>query len=298
MKQKRSDVLFLLSILGLLSISIGLLHGGKKNEQATKPAMVMLIDAIEDLSTKEIRRLIDPLIFSHSIYSAAQVLAPVPPVVLQDLMHELLAKPNPLTRDEKFLLLILAAQYQKDKKDRFALYDMLLNYDELQKGQPVLALAARIEDPRVLGSLFGWMAYQKRRNNYLALKNWVRLGLKYLIQDNDFVAFKRLFEQRIRLGTDFTAMLLTRAIQENKDSRFIPLIISKGVKPNYVLPSKRTFLMEAVIQNNQKMVEELLKLGADPNFIADPAVGSAIQLAYERGYVGLELLMRRLAEKS
>jgi len=298
MKQKRSDVLFLLSILGLLSLSIGLLHGGKKNDQTTKPAMAMLIDAIEDLSTKEVRRLIDPLIFSHSIYSAAQALAPVPPVVLQDLMHELLAKPNPLTRDEKFLLLILAAQHQKDKKDRYALYDMLLNYDELQKGQPVLALAARIEDPRVLGSLFGWMAYQKRRGDYTALKNWVRFGLKYLIQDNDFVAFKRLFEQRIRLGTDFTATLLARGIQENKDPRFIPLIISKGVKPNYVLPSKRTFLMEAVIQNNQKMVQELLKLGADPNFIADPAVGSAIQLAYERGYVGLEFLMRRFAEKS
>jgi len=191
MKQKRSDVLFLLSILGLLSLSIGLLHGGKKNDQTTKPAMAMLIDAIEDLSTKEVRRLIDPLIFSHSIYSAAQALAPVPPVVLQDLMHELLAKPNPLTRDEKFLLLILAAQHQKDKKDRYALYDMLLNYDELQKGQPVLALAARIEDPRVLGSLFGWMAYQKRRGVYTALKNWVRFGLKYLIQDNDFIAFKR-----------------------------------------------------------------------------------------------------------
>lgn len=298
MKQKGSDVLFLLSILGLLSISIGLLHGGKMNDQATKPVMAMLIDAIEDLSTKEVRRLIDPLIFSHSIHSAAQALAPVPPVVLQDLMHELLAKPNPLTRDEKFLLLILAAQHQKDKKDRFALYDMLLNYDELQKGQPILALAARIEDPSVLSSLFGWMAYQKRRGDYAALKNWVRLGLKYLVQDNDFAAFKRLFEQRIRLGGDFTAGLLVRAIQENKDPRFIPLIISKGVKPNFVLPNKRTFLMEAVIQNNQKIVEELLKLGADPNFIADPAVGSAIQLAYERGYVGLELLMRRFAEKS
>lgn len=297
MKQKRSDILFLLSILGLLSISIGLLHGGKKKEQE-KPVMLMLVDAIEDLSTKEVRRLIDPLLFSHSIYSAAQALAPVQPAILQDVMHELLAKPNPLTRDEKVLLLILAAQYQKNKKDRFALYDMILNYDDLQKGQPVLALAARVNDPRVFSSLLGWMAYHKRRNDYAALKNWVRLGLKYLVQDNDLAGFKRLFEQRIRLGADFTATLLARAIQENKDPRFIPLIISKGVKPNFVLPNKRTFLMEAVIQNNQEMVEELLKLGADPNFVADPAVGSAIQLAYERGYVGLELLMRRYAEKS
>lgn len=291
--------MFLLSIFGLLSISIGFLHSGKKADSANQ-SYATLIDSVsvEELSTKELRRHIDPLLFSHSIYSAAQALAPAPAVVLQDLMHDLLAKPNPLTRDEKFLLLILTAQHQKDQKNRFALYDMLLNYDDLQKGQPVLALAARVEDLRVLSSLLGWMAYHKRKNDYGMLKNWVKNGLQYLVHDNDFVAFKRLFEQRIRVDSGFASRLLLNAIKENKDIRFIPFLISKGVKPNFVGPNKRTLLMEAVVKNNQPMVEELLKLGADPNFIADPAVGSAIQLAYERNYVGLELLMRRFAENS
>lgn len=295
MAQKRSDILFLLGILMMLSISIGVLHGGKANQM--KPAPLVLPDAMDELNTKEVRRLIDPLLFSHSVYSASQALAPVTPVVLQELLHELLTKPNPLTRDEKVLLLILAAQHQKEKKDRYALYDMLVGYEDLQKGVPALAIAARIEDPRVLTSVLNWMAYRKRRNDYEQLKNWVKQTLQYTIQDNDFAAFKRLFEQRIRVDSEFASKLLLRAIQENKDVRFIPFMIAKGVKPNYLGPNKRTLLMEAVLKNNEKAVQELLNLGADPNFIADPAVGSAIQLAYERGYKDLELLMRRFAEQ-
>jgi hypothetical protein len=296
MKQKRSDILFLMTVLFILSISIGVLHGGKSSQ--TKPMPFVLPDSMQDLSVKEVRRLIDPLLFSHSVYSAAQALAPVSAVTVQELLHELFIKPNPLTRDEKFLLLILVAQSQKTRKDRYALYDMLTSYDELQKGAPVLAIAARIEDPRVLGSLLNWMAYRKRRNDYEQLKNWVKLALQYTIQDNDFPAFKRLFDQRIRVSSQFASLLLVRAIQENKDIRFASFLISKGVKPNFVGPNKRTFLMEAVLQKNEKMVQELLNLGADPNFLADPEVGSAIQLAYERGYKDIELLMRRHVEKS
>lgn len=295
MKQKRSDILFLLGIMGLFSISIGVLHGGKANQM--KPAPFVLPDSIEDLSAKEVRRLIDPLLFSHSIYSASQALAPVPAVVLQELLHDLYTKLNPLTRDEKILLLVLVAQSQKEKKDRYALYDMLVSYEELQKGVPVLAIAARIEDPRVLSSMLNWMAYRKRRSDYAQLKNWVKHALQFMIHDNDFPAFKRLFEQRIRVDSGFASRLLVAAIQEGKDLRFIPFMIAKGVKPNFVGANKRTLLMEAVLKNNQKMVQELLNLGADPNFIADPAVGSAIQLAYERGYKDLELLMRRHGER-
>ncbi len=298
MKQEKSGIMFLLSILGLLSLSTGIMHMGNKNEQA-KPVPFMLIDALGDMTPQEIRREIDPFIFSHSIYSAAKALNLASPVVIKEVLHDLLAKSNPLTRDEKILLVILVAHSSEDKKVRYSFYDMLLAYPDLQKGKPILAVGATVDDPNLIRSILGWMAFRKRQGDaqYVDLKNWVKSALQYLVHDNDFTGFKRLFEQRIRVGSQFASLLLLRAIQENRDPRFIPYLISKGVKPNFVGPNKRTLLMEAVLQKNQKMVEELLNLGADPNYIVDPAIGSAIQLAYERGYVDLELLMRRYAEE-
>lgn len=294
MTQKSSTIMLLLSILGLLSMSNGLLHKGKKVDQS-QAIPFTLVDA-EEMSAPEIRRTIDPLIFSHSVYSIAPVLEAVSSAITKEILHDLFAKPNPLTRDDKILLLLLVAQAQKNKKEQDQLLDMLLSYPELRKGRPILALAAQVDDPKVLKTILGWMAYHKKKKDYADLEGWVKAGLQSMLQDNDFVGFKRLLEQRIRVGSEFAARMLLRAIQENKDVRFVPLLISKGVNPNYVGPNKRTLLMEAVLKKNSKMVKTLLKLGADPNFIIDPAHGSAIQLAYERGYVDLELLMRRWAE--
>lgn len=287
--------MFLISILGLLSMSTGLLHKSKQIDQ-TKCIPLTLIDAIDDMTLLEVRRSIDPLIFSHSVYSVASVLSQASPEIVKEILHDLFTKPNPLTRDEKIVLLLLVAQSQKNKKERYALFDMALKYPELQKGTPILKLAAQIKETGVLKAILDWLAYRKRQGDYEDLKNWVKVGLQQSLSDNDFSAFKRLLDQPIRISMDFASILLVRAIQENRDVRFIPLLIKKGVKPNYVGPNNRTLLMEAVLKKNIGMVEALLNLGADPNFITDPEIGSAIQLAYERGYIDLELLMRRWVE--
>lgn len=113
------------------------------------------------------------------------------------------------------------------------------------------------------------------------------------IDRNNTAFFESLPLYKINLTTQQASDLLQRVVHESKNVQFVPILVQKfGADVNYSFDKKRTVLIEAVEENNGEMVRALLEAGADPSLVLDTKVGSAQQIAFERGYVAIEPLLR------
>jgi ankyrin repeat protein len=87
-------------------------------------------------------------------------------------------------------------------------------------------------------------------------------------------------------------LLLTAAKSPKTVGLVIDFLKQRGADLDTVDKKKMTPLMHAVKNNKVEFAERLLKAGANPNYMADSAVGTALQLAESKGYVNLEKILR------
>lgn len=283
----------LVGILFVFFVSVGIIQG-RKVRQYQKPEISLIINPNikQEVSAQYVLNHINPLLLSRSVNTLAKVLKQFRSEVVREVLERIVVGANPLDRDEKIILILLLAEsFSRDKHAQNSFFNLLNTYHFLHAGTPILLLAAESEMPQIIPNLIKWMSKKKKNT-------WIMDALNFAIEHNKIVSLKTLYQYGVPVTKKETAQLLIDVIRYNKDVQFIPFLLNQGIPVSYInKKNNRTLLMEAVVQNNKPMVRILLERGADPNKIIKNSVGSAMQLAFERGFVDLENLMRSYSKK-
>lgn len=283
MEKGQSDITLLLTVLVLFSASIGFLHGTKTIRKDTTRSYTHPLDEVRRSQALNYLR---PLLIARTPGVIAQTLQGVSIGRTKDLARAIIKdNGSPLTIDEKIVLILaLAHSFAHDPYAQYTLFNLLL-LNKIKNGTPPLIIAARSEYATIIPALTSWI----RDENIV--KFAPEQALSYAITSDDLVALITLIKYGVPLNSTLATQLLAQTVQQNKDVRFVPFLVDHGANVNHV-ENKRTLLMYAVEQNNKNMVQTLLNSGAQVNVVIAPEVGSALQLAIEKGYGDIDVLLR------
>lgn len=281
MEKGRSDIALLLTVLVLFSASIGFLHGSKTVRKDTVRSYTHPLDEVR---RSQALNYLQPLLIARAPGVLAQTLQGVSLERTEELAR-IIIKDNksPLSRDEKVVfILALAHAFTLDQYAQYKLFNLLRL---LKKGTPPLVIAAQSEYVAEIPVLTGWI----RSKNIIEFAP--EQALTYAVDTNNIDAFMNLIKYGVPLNSTVATQLLTLVVEQNRDVRFVSFLVDHGADVN-VVENKRTLLMIAVEQNNKAMVQTLLNSGAQVGIVIVPEIGSALQLAIEKGYGDIDVLLR------
>lgn len=273
MKYKRSknnskDILILLSILIMISLSIGFTHG--KNETDT-----------QNPSTGEILNALSPQMISGDVPRMASAIGRLPIKQQREVIQTIIKNlKSPLNRKEKLNLIFKLALKNSNESARHIILSIIPEHMFLIDGAgPVLYLATLNNNEKIIPAIIS--AIQKMNaasKQPIDITTLIISSLKYAISANEPVAMKKMFENGIQISKSQATDLVWYVIENNKAPAFIPLLKDQGADLNKV-KDKRTPLIKATENKNFDLIKELVKDKADINLIPDVAVGSALQVA-------------------
>ncbi len=195
--------------------------------------------------------------------------------------------------DRKVALLVaVAAQSKDDISVAYELFDRLLVYQNQLPYQVALSVIAQF--PEGIEIFNTWVIKQKENPESVPFINsLVEKGLKYIVQEGNIEALKTVLAQTSLIDRIHANQLLLYLVDNKYEPGFIaPLVVNGYADINVTDAQKFTPLMHAVLDHNMSMTKTLLEHGADPNYLSDPAIGTALQLALEKRFVDIELLLR------
>lgn len=267
----------------LFGASVGILHGRKKNK------IEVTADGEITLSIQDALDLMQPLLMAGSLDVAAQSMQQYSESVIIDALTALINNQGiSLTDQEKVALIIGLAHY--NHKIQSSLFVLLKKYFS---SQPLFLIAAQHQYGDVIPSLLVWSKDYSR-----ILAGWIYSSLSGAIEINDPDLIDQLYAQGLRLDSALASKLLYAVVHGNKDVAFVPFFVRRFLADvNYSPDGKRSLLIDAVGNRSESMVRALLEEGANPSLILDDEVGSAAQIAYQRGYAAIEQLIRSSSDK-
>lgn len=310
MKWKQYDIFLLLGCLFIFSCGISWLQLGKKGQAIT---MQTLVDAaqlvvsqknngnetiLSSLTDNEILIYLKALIASRSvekIVSNLNGLSLDKVLRIYDLIVKQKSSPL-LPIDKKELLILLAATFL-DRTDQDAILQYYLAHDVLHTDGPLLVTAAHLDGHKILiPMVYGWYQRALNQEDFQKIVDHTYL---HAIQKDEINLFKRLLEDRIPLSADLATRLLWEVVNAKKNPSFVRLLADYKADLD-AIENGFTPLIRAATMNNYPMVEALLKAGANPNVIADDAIGSALQsvmrLVLDKSKKGHDKAISRLIE--
>lgn len=288
MKQHQPNYMALLTIIGLLVISTGLLNS-KKSIKADGVTAVVAKNPLDEFSLDTAYGSLQHLFASRSIVTIVSMMQGVSlERTLQIAQMMLSSKSIGLTRNDRVIIMIgLAQNYQGDIKKQYQILDLIKEFRTTKKDTPLLINAVHSEYSALIPVILAWM--KDKKIDEVSINN----AFAYAIERGDITGFTKLIKHGVPMTTAQTTTLLTTVVTKKKMPEFIPLLVELGADVDYTNQGY-TLLMRAVTLNDKPAVEALLKAGADKNInkIISPSVGSALQLAIEKGYTALDLLLR------
>ncbi len=289
MKQDHSNHLLLGTIVGLLIISAGLLNYKEKIKADSAP-QVMVRNPLDDLSIEKAYGSLQHLMASRSVSTIVQMLQGMSVNRTLSIAQMILASKNTaLTREDKAVVILgLIHNISNNIKVEYQLLDMLKQFRDTKKDKPLLVSTVHSQYSTSIPVILAWM--KERGLDEVSIMN----AFTYTIMHNDVAGFTKLVGHAVPITAAQATTLLTKTVTQKKMVEFVPLLIDLGADINFASQGK-TMLMQAVLQNNIDMVTALLKAGATKNIdtIVDPKVGSALQLAIEKNYTNIDLLLRQ-----
>ena len=286
----------LLGVL-LLCASISMFHVRgitDNNEQLGNTNSSRLLDS---MNAQDAFDYLVPLLIAGTINGAAGMLKQFAPEVRDTVVTSVLDEENThLKAQDKITFLIAAVQhYTEDQDIQYALLDSIAQHKEHLPYQYTLQSATQDAYVSTIEPLLQWIAQRRTGKKYKRFaKKLFDEGLENLITHNDVHALDVLLSKKMPLRKQQATALLHTVVLKNRDPEFVSLLVQRaGANVNYTDKSKHTLLMHAVTQNNVPMTHVLLQEGAKPNKLTSPAIGTALQLAIQKRYVEVELLLRR-----
>ncbi len=291
MKKKSYDIALLLVILLLFSASLGVLHGRRSVPSA------LGINGSEDLTriilTKEDAfDYLNPLLLAGNVDTIARVLHQFEDGVFFEVLDGLLAdSAHTLTPEQKIKLLLGAIVHDpKRQKQNIFIAKMADSFSEY----PIFYNAVGFYDAAIPPIL----VWAKRSDIQKSVPRWMQHSFDKAIDEGNVDGLKSLLAHGIRPTKQQASDLLRRVVLESRPPEFVALLVKGlGADSNYSFDKKRTILMEAVQENNPPMVRALLRAGARPDLVLDPAVGSAKQLSFQKGYSAIDRLFSGVRKK-
>jgi len=298
MKPKNADINLLLACLLIFSLTIKAAYRNKSQEtsaQTNCPINQYFVSLEDGLA------LVHPLVMSISIEKIIELLKQFPPDISYNISKQTVGKKeSPLSKQDKEQLIFgLAHEFKEKPTVQKNLFALLFELDK--KVEPIQLLhVARCEYNPIIPIFIQWATEQQKEHPELediALKS-----LYSAIDENDAKALKVLIESGISISKKQSSDLLWHAIKNNKNSGFVPFLAEQGANLS-VSKEGHTLVTKATEQNNKTIVESLIavlekqgtpknKIAAYINRVADPQVGSALQIAFQNGYTDLELYLR------
>ncbi|HXW86429.1 MAG TPA: ankyrin repeat domain-containing protein [Candidatus Bathyarchaeia archaeon] len=299
---KRREIFHLLTVIGVLCCSIGIIHRGKRYELQAEPLPARTEETSEELaylSPEQAYLYIQPIIITHNIYLLVQKIGQLTleqtkallSVIIKDLR-------SPLTQEEKVTIILGCVELRKLRVEKYDLLSLFTTFSTLALGIPPLFVASISSYPKTVVTLVGWVQEQRvdaPAEKYAQLrKTFIDDGIRYAITENNIEALKKMLQYKVPLDKEKASELLWYVVSvQGRDNNFVSLLVTDaGADVNYAY-NGRTLLMKAVENNDKAMVAKLLENGADVSLIINPAVGSALQLAIEHHFVTVELLLRK-----
>ncbi len=281
--KRQKNIIFLMVIFILFSASIGILHGRKKGVEV--PAITEDVRLV--LEQQDAIDYVQPYLLSGNIDATAAALAEfTDPLLLKTVDTILHNKTIMLTEEQKVQLLAAMLAYDKNKQKQKMIIERLVRYFA---DYPVF-MALVPQYTKMIPLIVSALSKDKKEQ----LASWVKQTMDRVIQRNNVNLLTSLYEGGMPLDTIDASSLLYRMVAEHKKAAFVPFLVQQlKAEVNSSPDGKYTPLMKAVEENNEEMVKALLAEGADPDQIVDPQVGNARQIAFEHGYIALELILKQ-----
>lgn len=265
-KPKYLDIVLLLGFLLLLSAGVSLLA---KTENS---------HLVPTESDKTVLNQISPLLMARNVKKIAEFISHLQQPQQLRIMNQLLDdQKNPLEVTDKIRLLLELALKTENQDHRIALYNALIENEQVAKQKPLLFIAAEGNYEDLLGSIADWLSQHKD-----VFSDWFYKGVLEAIKENKPEIANKLLSRFLTIPPDLATKLLWEVIKGKKSAEFIAPLVKKGANVNDALQG-RTLLIAAVELDQESLVGALLKNGAEKtiNTFVDPAVGTALQVAIQ-----------------
>lgn len=298
---KKYDIAVLLTVLLIFSYGLTLFYARTSGEESLQKEESTVEQ--QELAGAKKTRLIDrdimgeiqEFVMAQDVRRIAEVLSTAPAVQQRQVLSYLVTTAkNNLTLQEKITLILMVAFTEPDESAKKNILTLLTDKKiDIERIAPVYLIYKNLLE-NLMPSLFALLKTMNQK------RTWIFQGAYYAIHQNNAAVLARIVSNHGQILTAYDLnALLFHAIEYKKSTpKIIELLISAGADPNAVRNGK-TPLIEAVLaatkdtQENAKLViESLIKKGAVVNKIADPAVGSALQVAIRKGYTPIELALR------
>lgn len=288
MKKKVYDVTLLLTVLLLFSASLGVLHGRK----ALYPAST--IDVGDDiariiLTLDDALDYLDPLIMAANLDAIARIMHQFEDSVFFPTLHALIhGERRHLTPEQKIQLLLALIVHDKEYDPRLS----PMPYKQSKQNIFINQLARYFAEYPVLydatqyygAAITPIIAWGKRHDMARVVTRWIERSLEAAIDHGDVQNLQALMRYGIYPTKRMASELLHRVVVESQLVDFVAILVGDAkANPNYSPDKKHTILMKAVQAKNVPMIRALVSVGARPDLMLDPAVGSAKQISFQMG---------------
>lgn len=298
MKNTRAEICRLFVILSVLSASIWVMNDHKKTVTLATHLDVSgaTTEGVGGMSIDAAYEYMNELFLAHDTYLVVQVISQFKSSSTVELVEKIIKdKKIPLTTTEKLTILFGVVDHFRGKKAvQYQLLDLLLKNPDLYKKNPALFVLARSKYVEIFPDVLQWINQQEKNDaTKKRVEFFVTDALKASVQLNDRNSLEVMLNKKVRISQQQASKLLWYVVVNKKSSSFVPFLIRHAqADVNYVGDGKRTLLIMATEQKSKDIVNALLEEGAVVDRIVDPAVGSALQIAIERGYTDIELMLR------
>lgn len=268
-RSNSKDIRILLGFLLLVSGGLSLFHGvsaGTQNDQ------------------KELWNQLLPLLMAGNVKGSATIIAQALPEQQKTVIQKIIKdKKIALSVADKIKMVFNVMLTLTDMQLKAEFLQLLIE-EGLDKQVPLLYSAADGNYEKITPFLVSHFEKNSSKNNH------EYQALNYAISQNNIAVAKKILPL-VKLSPQDATKLLWEVINSKKDAAFIPELAKKGAQLNDVRAGK-TMLIVAVENKLEDRVQALLQTKINVNFIANPAIGSALQMAIKKRYTAIELLLR------
>ena len=257
---KKRDVLHLLTVMGVLCCSIGIIHRGKRYELQAEPLPAKTEDVSEELaflSPEQAYLYLQPIVITHNIYLLVQKIGQLSLEKTKALLSVMIKDfQSPLTHEEKLSILLGCVEQKKTREEKYDLLSLLMNFPALTTGIPLLFVAATTDYTATISTIVAWVEEQEKImdvEKYEQMKKmFIHDAFMYAIAENNINALKKMIKYKVPIGKEEASELLWHVVSsEGRDSNFVSLlVVDAGADVNYER-NGRTVLAKAV-ENNDK----------------------------------------------